>query len=151
MAVVIQDGAEPAERKFVLLYFHFSFSLFQSLSRFGTDTTFFGFSSTLLDLLGSDGIPRSVNGGVLAVVLVTLAWRQKTFWDYARTATGALILLVPILHYWYLTWILLFHVFRPSMPWLIASLSLVVYFEAEHTRTLTGVRAMPPWCPLTAK
>ena len=129
-------------------YWHDGAVLFQSLSRFGTDTTFFGFSSTLLDLLGSDGIPRSVNGGVLAVVLVTLAWRQKTFWDYARTATGALILLVPILHYWYLTWILLFHVFRPSMPWLIASLSLVVYFEAEHTRTLTGVWAMPPWCPI---
>ena len=129
-------------------YWDHQWSVFQSLGRFGTGEAFFSLSGTLAGILGTDAISPVILCAALLIVLLTLAWRQLTFRDYARCATGALILLLPIVHFWYVTWILMCQVFRPSFPWLAASLAMVVYFEAEQARAVSGVWCMPTWCPI---
>ena len=129
-------------------YWDTEWSVFQSLSRFGTGAAFFSLSGTLAGILGTDAISPVILCATLLIILLTLAWRQVTLRDYALCASGALLLLLPIVHYWYLTWILLYQVFRPSYPWVAASLAMVVYFEAEHVRAVTGDWVMPTWCPI---
>lgn len=129
-------------------YWDNQWSVFQSLGRFGTGATFFSFPGTLAELLDADAVSPGILCAALFAVLLALVWRQAIFRDYARCATGALILLLPIVHYWYLTWILMCQVFRPSFPWVAASLAMVVYFEAEQVRAVTGDWIMPTWCPI---
>ena len=129
-------------------YWDDQWRVFQSLGRFGTGAAFFSLPGVLAELLNADTVSPGVLCGALFAVLMVLARRHVTFWGYARSATGALILLLPIVHYWYLTWVLMCLVFRPSFPWVAASLAMVVYFEAEQVRAATGVWIMPTWCPI---
>ncbi|MCH7992868.1 MAG: hypothetical protein IIB57_00335 [Planctomycetes bacterium] len=129
-------------------YWDNQWSVFQSLGRFGTGTAFFSFPNTLAQMLNVDAASPGILCVALFAVLLTFAWREETFRDYARCATGALVLLLPVVHYWYLTWILMCQVFRPSFPWVAASLAMVVYFEAERVRVVTGDWVMPTWCPI---
>ncbi len=138
--------------------------LFGSLFRFTSATTFFSVLYTL-------GITESVIAAhrtsvatvlliALTVVLGYLAIRRKDLLDYCAGAFAAVILLAPVVHYWYLTWVLVFAPTRlqektragklpvaPSWCWLTASLAMVCYFEAEVARTATGQWTMPTWAP----
>ena len=58
---------------------------------------------------------------------------------------GALILLAPTVHPWYLTWLLPALCLRPAWPWLVLAVSMVFAYEGDHLRETTGTWAQPEW------
>jgi alpha-1,6-mannosyltransferase len=64
---------------------------------------------------------------VAAVVLVSLFfwrnWRRGVLW-----VLGTATILTPVLHPWYLTWLLPFATCRRAIPWQVLSVSLFAYF-----------------------
>lgn len=63
-------------------------------------------------------------------------------------AFGALILLSPTIHFWYLTWILPFAVIRNQTSWLVLSLTAGVYFSAKSAAWFGGLWALPVWAQI---
>ncbi len=121
--------------------------MFLSLLRFGTGGEFFS-------TLGAFGVTSFGNPfarwmviSILAALLIGLAWWARDFPTYGRAAMAALLLLTPVVHYWYLSWVLALLPFGARVRWITAALAMVVYFEAELARQTTGVWSMPPWAP----
>ena len=115
----------------------------------------FGEGGVLLSLLAlapasavDTAIVRYALATVLALTSLVLAWRRRDFVQYAAEMAAALVLLLPIVHYWYLTWVLLLQPFRPRIRWLVAALLMVVYFEAERRAVVYGEWTMPSWAPV---
>jgi hypothetical protein len=76
---------------------------------------------------------------VIATSLETDRWRAAFF------VMGGLIVLSPIVHYWYLSWALAFVPLFPSLSWLLLSGLIGLYF-------LTGLTpdwSIPVWARLT--
>jgi hypothetical protein len=107
-------------------------ALFTGLLQFGGTRSFNG---PVYDrLLWGLGLPRGVCSaivvGLLAVVCVW-RWRvgeSSTLDAHGRWILGALIVLSPTVHFWYIAWILPFVCLRPSLPWIVLSLSSGLYF-----------------------
>ena len=115
------------------LYFYDSLdSLVQGLFTFGGASSFNGLLYDCL-LLGA-GLPRVICSGIViglfgAVVLWRWLWRGRATLDsHLRWILGALIVLSPTVHLWYLSWILPFVCLRPSLPWITFTLTSGVYF-----------------------
>ena len=75
----------------------------------------------------------------LLVVLATWLARRRglPLPDACLVVLGALILLSPIVHFWYLAWVLPLVALRPSFGWTVASITSAGYFLAwwslEHS------------------
>ncbi|MHC4063682.1 MAG: glycosyltransferase 87 family protein [Planctomycetota bacterium] len=119
--------------------------LTESLIRFVGTTEFFGLLHSLLaPRVGGDA--SRVIGIIL--LLAVAAWsllRRDTYADYGRRVLAAVILVAPVVHFWYVTWVLIFLALRPRWCWIILAGSMVFYFEAERMRALTGQWLMPSW------
>ncbi len=122
-------------------------AVFSSLQRFSTSGEFL----SLLGMLGvtsfDTGLARGVAGSLLVVILLVLAWRRHEWYDYARGATGALLLLMPIVHFWYFVWVLMTLPFGIRARWVVAAAAMVRYFEAPRSLAVTGTWHMPAWVP----
>ncbi|MHC4696120.1 MAG: glycosyltransferase 87 family protein [Planctomycetota bacterium] len=123
-------------------------ALFRSLQRFSTGGQFFSFPGTLGITSFDAPVARGAAVVLLLIILSALAWRRGKWLDYARGATGALLLLMPIVHYWYLTWIMMILPFGLRARWVVAALAMVTYFEAPFSEATTGTWHMPKWAPL---
>lgn len=115
------------------LYFYDSLgALFNALFAFGGTRSFNGLLYDCL-LLGG-GVSRAICSGIVmllfaAVILWRWLWRQRAPLDtHLRWILGALIMLSPTVHFWYLAWILPFVCLRPSLPWVTFSLTGGLYF-----------------------
>lgn len=129
-------------------YLSAGMGVFASLHRFGTADEFFSMLSAFsVTSFESDAVRWAVLG-LLGVILLALARRRDNFTMYGLGATGALLMLTPIVHYWYLSWVLMFTPFRVHLRWLVIALAMVVYFEAQLRRHTTGIWSMPTWAPL---
>lgn len=107
-------------------------ALFEGLFKFGGTRSFNGpiYETLLLGL----GLPRVACTVIVAGLFgVVLLWR----WSVRRTCSldahcrwmlGSLIVLSPTVHFWYIAWILPFVCLRPSMPWLVLSVTSGAYF-----------------------
>ncbi|CAA6678369.1 MULTISPECIES: glycosyltransferase [unclassified Lentimonas] len=115
------------------LYFYDTLdSLISGLFTFGGASSFNGL---LYDcLLRGVGLPRVVCSGIVVclfggVILWRWFWRDRASLDsHLRWILGALIVLSPTVHFWYLSWILPFVCLRPSLPWITFTLTSGVYF-----------------------
>ncbi len=71
-------------------------------------------------------------------------------------ALAALLLFLPTVHYWYLTWIIPFLALRPTASWLGLCLTICFYFVADGLEHHTGAWSLPPlaqaaiWLPFLA-
>ena len=107
-------------------------SLLNALFAFGGTRSFNGLLYDCL-LLGLN-VPRAVCSGIVmvlfaAVILWRWLWRERAPLDcHLRWILGALIVLSPTVHFWYLAWLLPFVCLRPSLPWVTFSLTGGVYF-----------------------
>ncbi|MEN8662610.1 MAG: glycosyltransferase [Lentimonas sp.] len=107
-------------------------ALFEGLFQFGGTRSFNG---PIYDsLLSGCELPRDVCtaivGGLFAGVLL---WRWSvreafTLDAHCRWVIGSLIVLSPTVHFWYLAWMLPFVCLRPSLPWLVLSVTSGTYF-----------------------
>jgi len=74
--------------------------------------------------------------------------------DASLHLLGLLLLCSPIVHFWYLAWLLPFVAIRPSFGWSVASLTLAGYFSAWATLESSGwwgyghVTATVIWLPV---
>ena len=121
--------------------------LFESILRFTRESEFF----SLLAALGIADFEtvssRRLIGLVLAGVLLFLVLRRREFTRFALPAAEMTVVLMPIVHYWYLTMVVMFVTFQRRWCWIAAAAAMVVYFEAERARSLTGTWSMPVWVP----
>ena len=128
-----------------LPYLSAGVGLFESLGRFSTEQEFFGFWQTLV----SPRIGKRLAMGVgCALLLVHLAWarrRRQPFDEYLGSALGLLVLVMPVVHFWYVSWVWLLAALRPSIAWLTLTATMVFCFEAERVRHRTGQWEMPEW------
>ncbi|MEE9293595.1 MAG: hypothetical protein V3W34_01340 [Phycisphaerae bacterium] len=84
---------------------------------------------------------------VLIIIAVALwqARRPEPLGRVLLPVFGACILFMPIVHYWYLTWVLLALSFSLRVSWLVLCATMVFYFEATLQESLAGAWNMPRW------
>lgn len=58
---------------------------------------------------------------------------------------GAVLLLSPTVHFWYLSWIVPFIVLRPSTSWIVLCLTISSYFVSNGIALNTGEWRLPLW------
>jgi len=122
--------------------------LLRGLAEFGGSR---GFNGPVHGLLHAAlGLPRgSANLLVAAAFLAVLAWRWRIRGSCPvdaqfRWVLGALLLLSPTVHFWYLAWLLPFVALRPSLPWLLLSISAGAYFFVWANQASEGVWGLGP-------
>lgn len=133
-----------------LPYIDAGWDLFASMRRFGTGNMFFSPLSLLCGAIGlkdpsSLNHVRTVAAVVMGAVLLTLGWRVRKFESYSALATTTLLLLSPIVHFWYWSWVVVLLPFRLRVSGVAASCTMVLYFEATRNQELTGEWLMPHW------
>jgi len=60
-------------------------------------------------------------------------------------AIGAILILAPTIHFWYLTWIIPFLPIRPSKAWMLLCLTISFYFLTIGIYYHTSIWRMPIW------
>lgn len=83
-----------------------------------------------IDILGSRESASKLSLALLAISVVIVSIRVTDVVKGAFIILGALILLSPTVHYWYLSWVLPFAVLFPSLPWLLLFALSGFYFSA---------------------
>ncbi len=82
---------------------------------------------------GSDSIARAVAAsGVAAVIGFALA-RGTAPERATQLGFRTALLLSPVFHPWYLGWALMFEPLKPSWPWLVLSLTMILNYGVFHT------------------
>lgn len=92
------------------------------------------------------GWPALAPGLFLAVCLFTWVQVQRNVCPLTRGSLwilGGMIALSPVVHFWYLLWLLPLLVLRPGVPWLVLCLSQAGYFVVWHTETTQGWWGLP--------
>ena len=119
-----------------LIFWEHLGGMFYGLFAFGRDGAFNGGFYELLRLLGVSGGSSRLVGTLLFGVGVTLVFwsvlkgREKDLLTAAFRAFLLLLVFSPIVHFWYLTWVVWFLVLRPSKPLLLLCGTCSVYFLA---------------------
>lgn len=103
------------------------------------------FNGPLFSALSLSGLPpdaaRLMGIGVFGIVslLAFIAGlRGLPLIRAAGIVMGALIVCSPVVHFWYLVWLLPFAALRPSFALATASITMSGYFLAWHTQDLHG-------------
>ena len=113
---------------------------------FRPDPGFNGPVHALLSIgTGNRTIAATLCAGALLCWSVVATSLETDRWRAAFFAIGGLIVLSPIVHYWYLSWALAFVPLFPSLSWLLLSGLIGLYF-------LTGLTpdwSIPVWALLT--
>jgi len=76
----------------------------------------------------------------LAIALLRLIWRSTQVGHFTEGYLGTLLLLSPVVHAWYFTWLIPFAVASNNLGTRLVSLSAFVYFALPHRESL-GVSA----------
>jgi hypothetical protein len=123
--------------------------LLYCLLRFGSEFAFNGpIHSMLLAATGSMTTASATVKVAFAAVLGLAYGQHVRNWRSGKqddplpgmvAVFGALLLLSPTIHYWYLSWILPLVIIRPGWGWLIATLTSVAYFSVCRNYTMHGV------------
>jgi hypothetical protein len=140
-------------------------AVLSSLVRFSSGNEFFSFLSAI-------GLPEARSGVAFLVVaalyfalLGYLVHKENSWLVFSARAIGVTILFAPIVHYWYVTWILfmislcsspspdsassrVLAILQSKHAWLAFAVCAVLYFEAERNRLTFGMWVMPPWAPM---
>lgn len=72
----------------------------------------------------------------LAIALLFLIWHSTQVGDFTENYLGALLLLSPVVHAWYFTWLVPFAVVSGNWGTRLVSLSAFVYFALPHRESL---------------
>jgi hypothetical protein len=84
-------------------------------------------------------------GGLLVAIIVWALVRRPDPLRAAATILGANLLLSPVLHPWYMVWVLPFQVFFPVPAWLFLSGSVFLSYNAIAVYSATGAWVAYGW------
>lgn len=118
----------------------------KSVNEFGGKTSFQGLIPFLLEAFALPGGMAAPLG--IGLFLGSVAFVLQKGGDPAtvvRRILAALLLSSPILHFWYLAWIIPFLALRPSLAWLWLCASQAVYFLVWREAALHGAWGLPEW------
>jgi len=123
-------------------------ALLAGLFEFGGTRSFNGpvYDRLLIGLNLSRPVSSIIVLGLFAMI-VWWRWRAReeaTLDAHCRWVLGALIVLSPTVHFWYIAWILPFVALKPSLPWLSLSISSGVYFFV-WSNDFWGLTATQHW------
>ena len=103
------------------------------------------FNAPLFTLLASTGLELGVVKTICitaflisAAAICTARWKGMPLIDSAIWMLGTLIVCSPIVHFWYLAWLLPLVAIRPSFAWTTASITIAGYFLAWQTQHTHG-------------
>jgi hypothetical protein len=103
------------------------------------------FNAPLFTLLASTGLNLEIvrmTGtlafGFSALALLFARWRGMHLIDASLWMLGSLLVCSPIVHFWYLTWLLPLAAIRPSFAWTTLSITMGGYFIAWWTQAHLG-------------
>lgn len=103
------------------------------------------FNAPLYSLLASLGITTTIvkttctAAFLLSAAAICLArWRGLPLIDSCLWMLGALLVCSPIVHFWYLAWLLPLVALRPSFGWITLSITMATYFTAWWTQESYG-------------
>lgn len=100
--------------------------VFDPLIRFTRDTQFNGLFWWLPELIFPKQYFNGIYNTVLLVVVCAIAWRFRRDWRRGSLwALGASLVLTPVLHPWYVIWILPLAAWRKVHAWTMLSLSVL--------------------------
>ena len=130
------------------------YSLFSSLVTFSQDFAFNGSMHKLLQLVvGNIRLSTRICQIIFTVVLIS-SWimlhpqKNRLFKNDPLPGCffviSALLLLSPTVHYWYLSWALIFLPFRPNIVWVVLSLTVGGAFVAQGNQYLYNWFHLPP-------
>ena len=96
---------------------------------FGTDLAFNGSIHALASMAsGSAAIAATLCAVLLVLWIVLVTFLDTDLWRSAFFVFGGLIALSPIVHYWYVSWALIFVPLFPSLAWITLSGMMAFYF-----------------------
>jgi hypothetical protein len=78
--------------------------------------------------LRDPGLARAAVLAALAGAAVVLAWRRADAAIATRTLLRAAVVLAPVVHPWYLGWVLVLEPLGPSAPWLLLSATMMLSY-----------------------
>lgn len=114
----------------------------EGVRTFGGESAHNGFVHAIWRwVVGETALASLISYGLLAVSLGWLVWRIREPWRIGFYSLGALILFSPIVHFWYLAWLVPFLVIRPQPAWLLLGGLQAFYF----TVWLGEEWALPLW------
>ncbi len=121
--------------------------LFHSLVKFPRDTEMLS--------LGHGAAMKILDGHAsrvaCALVVMSVAlWHARKPMPLSRVLLpvfGTLIICLPVVHFWYVVWVVIALPFVPRVAWLVLCASMVFYFESTHVGAVTGTWSMPTWVP----
>lgn len=103
------------------------------------------FNAPLYTLLASSGITTPlvkalcITTFLLSATAICFArWRGFPLIDSCLWMLGSLLICSPIVHFWYLAWLLPLVALRPSFGWTTLSITMAAYFTAWWTQETHG-------------
>ena len=130
------------------LYFIDSLSgMFQGLWAFGGTNAFNGpLHGPISYLLDGDITWASQIVFVLfGLVSLWILWAVKTPIKAAYLIIASLVLLSPVVHYWYVLWVIPFVVLYPGLSWLVLSFTSGAYFASTFSIENGEDWSLPVW------
>lgn len=83
-------------------------------------------------LTGSLSTAKLVVATLLVLLVLVLVWRKTTPLFACYVTIGAILLLMPTVHPWYLLWILPFLAIYPNPAWLYLTVSIALSYHAPY-------------------
>jgi glycosyl transferase family 2/glycosyl transferase family 87 len=109
---------------------------------FGADLGFNGSIHALASMaFGSRASAAALCAAILVLWIALVTFLDTDLWHSAFFVFGGLIALSPIVHYWYVSWALVFVPLFPSLAWITLSGTMALYFLVG----LTPDWSMPLW------
>jgi GT2 family glycosyltransferase len=129
--------------------------LFSCIIKFGEAYAFNGSIHALLRVLLGGIHPATTLCKILLIGALVFGYRYFSPRQNSRFAKdpvpgmcysiGALLLLAPTVHFWYLSWIMPFVALRPALSWIVLSLTIGGYFVTNGIYHHTGEWRLPVW------
>jgi len=122
-------------------------NMFSGLFAFGSGG---GFNSAVHQFLKL--FISAESASLCITVLYALTWffafwvmLKGNLWSALLIAFGGLLVLSPIIHFWYLTWVLPLIALRPKLSWVTLSTTFSLYLLVWKLQAETGSWIMPDW------
>ena len=133
----------------IVIHYQDSLDMMRGLYNFGSKFRFNGPANDFI--VNTFGTTQDF-AGTICTVLFFISWGigfwlcvKNKFWASINFCLGGLIFFAPIIHFWYLTWLLPFIAIRPSLPWVTLSLTMPLYFTVWTQFEETANWGMPTW------